>query len=63
VCCRQIDYFDIKDKKLYVRTKNQTVKIKIIPEILFKDLPNLSSMNKGEFVFILDKFEGDWAAT
>jgi integrase len=54
---------DIKDKKLYVRAKNKAVKIKIIPEILIKDLPDLSSLNKDEFLFTPSKIGGEWVAT
>jgi hypothetical protein len=54
---------DIKDKKLYVRAKNKAVKIKIIPKILIKDLPDLSSMNKDEFLFTPSKNSGEWIAT
>ena len=51
VCRLKVGDLDIKDKKLYVRAQNKAVKIKIIPEILIKDLPDLSSMNKDSFLF------------
>lgn len=63
VCRLKIRDLDIKDKKLYVRAKNKAVKIKIIPEILIKDLPDLSSMNKDEFLFTPFKIGGEWIAT
>lgn len=63
VCRLKVGDLDIKDKKLYVRAKNKAVKIKIIPEILIKDLPDLSSMNKDEFLFTPSKIGGDWIAT
>ena len=32
-------------------------------EILIKDLPDLSTMNKDEFLFTPSKFGGEWIAT
>ena len=63
VCRLKVGDLDIKDKKLYLRAKNKAVKIKIIPEILIKDLPDLSSMNKDEFLFTPSKIGGEWIAT
>ena len=63
VCRLKVGDLDIKDKKLYVRTKNKPVKIKIIPEILIKDLPDLSSLNKNEFLLTPSKIGGEWVAT
>lgn len=63
VCRLKVGDLDIKDKKLYVRAKNKAVKIKIIPEILIKDLPDLSNMNKEEFLFTPTKLGGEWIAT
>jgi integrase len=63
VCRLKVGDLDIKDKKLYVRAKNKAVKIKIIPEILIKDLPDLSSLNKDEFLFTPSKIGGEWVAT
>jgi integrase len=63
VCRLKIGDLDISDKKLYVKAKNKPVKIKIIPEILIKDLPDLSTMNKDEFLFTPSKIGGEWIAT
>ncbi len=63
VCRLKVGDLDIKDKKLYVRAKNKLVKIKIIPEILIKDLPDLSLMNKADFLFTPSKIGGEWIAT
>jgi integrase len=63
VCRLKVGDLDIKDKKLYVRAENKAVKIKIIPEILIKDLPDLSSRNKDEFLFTPSKIGGEWVAT
>jgi integrase len=63
VCSLKIGDLDISDKKLYVKAKNKPVKIKIIPEILIKDLPDLSTMKKDEFLFTPSKIGGEWNAT
>jgi integrase len=63
VCRLKVGDLDIKDKKLYVRAKNKLVKIKIIPEILIKDLPDLSLMNKDDFLFTSTQIGGEWIAT
>jgi integrase len=43
-----------------VRAKNKPVKIKIIPDILIKQLPNLSKLNKDDFLFTPTKIGGIW---
>jgi integrase len=63
VCRLKVGDLDIKDKKLYVRAKNKLVKIKIIPEILIKDLPDLTQMNKEDFLFTPTKIGAQWIAT
>jgi integrase len=63
VCRLKVGDLDIKDKKLYVRAKNKAVKIKIIPEILIKDLPDLSSLNSEHFLFTPTQIGGEWIAT
>lgn len=51
---------NIEEKNLYVRAKNQPVKTKIIPEILLKDLPNLTKLDKDWFLFTPNKIGGEW---
>ena len=63
VCRLKVGDIDIKDKKLYVKAKNKAVKIKIIPEILIKELPNLSELNKDSFLFTPTKIGDEWIAT
>jgi integrase len=60
VCRLKIKDLDLKDKKLYVRAKNKPVKIKIIPDILIQQLPDLSNLNKEYFLFTPEKIGGDW---
>jgi integrase len=47
----RIEDVDVHDRKLYVKAKNQPVKIKIIPEILLNDLPDLSKKDPKAFLF------------
>lgn len=58
----QIENLDLKDKKLYVKTKNKPVKIKIIPEILLNDLPDLSNKNPKSFLFGRYEIGEEWLA-
>lgn len=51
VCRLLIQDIDIKDQILNVRTKGDPDKIKIIPEILLKELPDLKKYNKKDFLF------------
>jgi integrase len=60
VCRLKIGDIDLIDKKLYVRAKNKPVKIKIIPDILIKQLPDLSKLNKNDFLFTPAKIGGQW---
>lgn len=63
VCRLTIGDIDVKDKKLYVRAKNQAVKIKIIPEILLNKLPDLSKFDKNLFLFTANGIGQEWNAT
>lgn len=47
-------------KKLYFKAKNSPVKTKIIPEILLKELPDLSKMDKNWDLFTPDGIGGLW---
>jgi integrase len=60
VCRLKIGDIDLIDKKLYVKAKNKPVKIKIIPDILIKQLPNLSNLNKNDFLFTPNVIGGQW---
>jgi integrase len=42
---------DLVDKRIYVRAKNKPVKIKILPDILIQELPDLSRMNPDHLLF------------
>ncbi len=60
VCRLKIKDIDFRDKKLYVRAKNKLVKIKIIPEILINDLPDLSKLNPENYLFTPTGFGQIW---
>jgi integrase len=60
VCRLKVEDIDLKDRKLYVKAKNSPVKTKIIPEILIKDLPDLSKINRTDFVFTPTEIGGEW---
>ncbi|MFT3793308.1 tyrosine-type recombinase/integrase [Flavobacterium sp.] len=60
VCRLKVDDIDVIDRKLYVKAKNSPVKTKIIPEILINDLPDLSKLNKTDFLFTPTEIGGEW---
>jgi integrase len=60
VCRLRVSDVDLVEKKLYVRAKNQPVKTKIIPEILLKDLPDLSQFNNDFYLFTPEGIGGIW---
>ena len=62
VCRLKIGDMDIDDKKLTVKAKNKVVKIKIIPDLLIKKLPDLSEIDKTHYLFTPEKIGGEWDA-
>ena len=60
VCELKIKDIDLVGKRIYLRTKNKAVKIKIIPEILLNDLPDLSNFAPESFLFTPTGFGQDW---
>lgn len=53
---------DIKNKVLQFQSKTKKLKTKIIPDILLKDLPDISKINKNSFLFTPDKIGNAWSA-
>jgi integrase len=51
---------DLVSKTITFKAKNSPVKTKIIPEILFKELPDLSKMDKNLDLFTPDGIGGVW---
>ena len=62
VCRLKIKDIDVNDKKLYVKAKNKAVKIKIIPDHLLKEIPDLSEMDRKMLLFTPTKIGGEWEA-
>ena len=51
---------DLVSRTITFKAKNSPVKTKIIPEILFKELPDLSKMDKNLDLFTPDSIGGVW---
>jgi len=62
VCRLKIEDIDVNDKKLYVKAKNKAVKIKIIPDHLLKEIPDLCEMDRKMLLFTPTKIGGEWEA-
>ncbi len=63
VCRLKVSDVDVTEKRIYVRAKNAPVKIKIIPDILINDLPDLSGLSPNQVLFTPDKIGGKWETT
>ena len=63
VCRLKVSDVDVNEKRIYVRAKNAPVKIKIIPDILINDLPDLSDLSPNHFLFTPEKIGGMWETT
>lgn len=61
-CRLRIKDVDVNERRLYVRAKNQPVKIKIIPEILINDLPDLTGLNPELYLFTPNGYGQEWEA-
>ena len=62
VCRLKIKDIDINERKIYVRAKNQPVKIKIIPDILIKELPDLTQLEIENYLFTPTGYGQVWEA-
>jgi integrase len=51
---------NIKDKLIYVRAKNKAVKMKLIPEILLHELPNLEKLEPESYLFTPKGIGHEW---
>lgn len=60
VCRLKIGDIDIKERKVKFKAKNSAFKTKIIPDILFDQLPDLSKIDKEFYLFTPDKIGGSW---
>ena len=62
VCRLRIKDINLDTKTVQFKAKNSTLKTKIIPSILFDELPDLSQLNNESFLFTPDKIGGFWNA-
>lgn len=56
----KVKNINIKDRQLYVKAKNKNYKIKIIPEILLEDLPDLTKYDPESYLFTPTGFGQEW---
>lgn len=64
ICRLKVSDLNVLERKMTLRAKNKVVKVKLIPEILLKDLPDLSNCNSDDYLFCRDKLIGNsWNAT
>lgn len=63
VCRLKVKDLNIVEKTLQVNAKNKHNKIKIIPDILLEELPDLSGMRGEDFLFTPDGIGKPWKAT
>ncbi|MFC0604573.1 tyrosine-type recombinase/integrase [Winogradskyella pulchriflava] len=60
VCRLRIKNINLEQKTLQFQAKNKVLKTKIIPEILFNELPDLSKMDGELLLFTPDRIGGLW---
>jgi len=60
VCRLKIGNIDFESRTLQFQAKNKLLKTKIIPEILFRDIPNLSGKDGESLLFTPDEIGGVW---
>jgi len=62
ICRLKIKDINIDERKIYFKAKNSPLKTKIIPEILIKEIPDLTNLNSENFLFTPNKL-GDECTT
>ncbi|SNR48778.1 Phage integrase, N-terminal SAM-like domain [Maribacter sedimenticola] len=60
VCRLKVKDIDLKNKRIQFKAKNSPLKTKIIPELLWADLPDLGNLDKDAILFTPDKIGGTW---
>ncbi|MGV6844553.1 MAG: tyrosine-type recombinase/integrase [Lutibacter sp.] len=60
VCRLKIRDINLKEKTIQFKAKNSPLKTKIIPDILFQELPDLTKMDPNWFLFTPKKIGGEW---
>ncbi len=62
VCRLKVKDINLEERMLSVRTKNKPLKTKIIPDILFEQLPDLKFYRSEDYLFTPSKTPGPWEA-
>ena len=60
VCRLKIKDINLNNRTIQFKAKNSPLKTKIIPEILWNALPDLSKFNPNDLLFAMDKIGGTW---
>src|SRR5690606_133826 len=60
VCRLKVGDIDLETKTVKFQAKNSPMKTKIIPDLLIKELPDLSKKKKGLFLFTPNEIGGEW---
>lgn len=63
VCRLKVEDIDLVDKTIRLQTKTDFYKVKILPQILINDLPDLSNFSKESFLFGRTGLGQYWEAT
>ena len=63
VCRLSVGSIDLDNKTVQFKAKNSPLKTKIIPELLFNELPDLSKLNKEHSLFTPEKIGERWDTT
>jgi len=63
VCRLKIKDIDLKNRTMQFKAKNSPLKTKIIPDILFDVLPDMSNMDKEVYLFSPEKFGDSWVTS
>nr|WP_321222216.1 site-specific integrase [uncultured Psychroserpens sp.] len=61
ICRLTVGDIDINDAKMYIKAKNKPIKIKLIPDILIKELPDLSDKKDSLSLFTPEGFANVWS--
>ena len=60
VCRLKVNNINLHDKTIQFKAKNSLFKTKIIPQILWDDLPDLSKLSPGYILFTPEKIGAIW---
>jgi len=59
----KIGDINLKERTISFKAKNKLLKVKIIPDILLNDMPDLSELEPDAFLFTPEKFGEKWATS